>query len=73
MFTGLPERLTKEIRSLAKEHMKEKVKVIYEKDRIMLPYIGGNIFAHTFAPIWISRTEYEENGNSIIHKKCPIF
>jgi len=74
MFNGLPERLTKEIRSLAKEHMKEEVEVIDNKDRYMFPYIGGDFLSSlsSFNSICISRTEYEENGNSIIHKKCPI-
>ena len=74
MFDGLPERFTKEIKSLANEDMIEEVKVINDGNRYMFPYIGGDFFSSlsTFNSNCISRTEYEENGNSIIHKKCPI-
>ncbi|CAJ0573767.1 unnamed protein product, partial [Mesorhabditis spiculigera] len=37
------------------------------------PWIGGSILASvgTFQQMWISKTEYEESGRSIVDKKCP--
>lgn len=76
MFIGFPERFTKEIKDLAPENMKENVKVIVEVRDLLpyLPYIGCNILSSikTSDSLCISRTEYEDFGNSIIHKKCPL-
>ena len=72
MYNGLVERLTKEIKSLAPESMKEEVKVIASPGRKFAAWIGGSILSSlsTFESMWITKTEFEENGASIVHKKC---
>ena len=72
MYKGLAERLTKEIKSLAPKSMKEDVKVIASPDRKFAAWIGGSILSSlsTFESMWITKTQYEENGACIVHKKC---
>ena len=71
MFKGLPERLTKEIKALAPEDMKEEVKVIADSERQFNVSIGGSILSSisTFEKYWITKTEYEELGGSIVNEK----
>ena len=70
LFSGFPERLTKEIQILAPE-MKYKLKVLADPNRIFSSWIGGAILSiSSFDSMWITRDEYNENGTSIIHKKC---
>ena len=73
MFNGLQERLTKEIKALAPESIKEEVKVIALPERKYATWIGGSVLSSisTFEKMWITKTEYEENGVNIVHKKCP--
>ena len=63
MYNGLPERLTKEIKALAPESMKEEVKVIASPERKFAVWIGGSILSSisTFESMWITKTEYEES------------
>ena len=70
MFTGLPERLTKEMTALAPSTMK--IKVVAPPERKYSVWIGGSILASlsTFQQMWISKQEYDESGPSIVHRKC---
>ena len=72
MYNGLPERLTKEIKALVPESMKEEVKVIASPERKFAVWIGGSILSSisTFGSRWITKTEYEESGSTIVHRKC---
>ena len=72
MYSGLPERLTKEIKALVPESIKDEIKVIASPERKFSVWIGGTILSNisTFESMWITKTEYEEYGCSIIHKKC---
>ena len=72
MFNGLPERLTKEIKAVAPESMKEEVRVIASPERKYAAWIGGSILSSlsTFESSWITKTEYEESGAIILHRKC---
>ena len=72
MFNGLPERLTKEIKYLALFSMKDEVKVIASPERKYATWIGGSILSSipTFESSWITKTEYEESGATIVHRKC---
>ena len=74
MYNGLPERLTKEIKALAPESMKEEVRVIASPERKLAVWIGGSILSSisTFESMWITKTEYEESGATIVHRKCFI-
>jgi len=70
MFPGIAERLTKEITSLAPPAMK--IKVVAPPERKYSVWIGGSILASlsTFQAMWISKSEYDESGPSIVHRKC---
>jgi len=70
MFTGLPERLQKELTNLAPNAVK--VKVVAPPERKYSVWIGGSILSSlsTFATMWISKSEYDESGPSIVHSKC---
>ena len=72
MFNGLPERLTKEIKALVPESMKEEVKVIASPERKYAAWIGGSIISSisTFEGILITKDEYEEYGENIVRRKC---
>ena len=72
MFNGLPERFTKEIKALVPESIKEEVKVIASPERKYASWNGGSILSNisTFKSCWITKTEYEESGATIVHRKC---
>ena len=73
MFNGLKERLIKEIKYLAPNSMEEEVSVIASPERKIAAWIGGSILSSSpyFENSWITKTEYEEEGANIVHKKCP--
>jgi len=70
MFSGIADRLQKEISTLAPPSMK--VKIIAPPERKYSTWIGGSILASlsTFQQMWISKQEYDESGPSIVHRKC---
>ena len=70
LFQGLPERLTKEIQILAPE-MKHKLRVIADPKRNYTSWIGGAILSiSSFDSMWITIDEYNENGTSMLYRKC---
>lgn len=70
MFTGIAERLNKELVGLAPATIK--VKVVASQERKFLVWIGGSILSSlsTFQNMWITRAEFNETGPSIVHRKC---
>jgi len=70
MFPGIAERMTKELTTLAPSTMK--IKVVAPPERKYSVWIGGSILASlsTFQQMWISKSEYDEAGPSIVHRKC---
>eukprot|EP00415_Alexandrium_ostenfeldii_P004591 UN4591 len=70
MFTGIGERMTKEITVLAPSTMK--IKVVAPPERKYSVWIGGSILSSLspFQQMWISKTEYEESGPTIVPRKC---
>lgn len=70
MFSGIVERLVKELSILAPSSMK--VRIIAPSDRKYSVWNGGSILASlsTFRQLWISKAEYDEAGPSIVHRKC---
>jgi len=70
MFPGIGERMTKELTALAPSTMK--IKVIAPPERKYSVWIGGSILSSlsTFQQMWISKTEYDESGPTIVHRKC---
>ena len=72
MFKGLSERLTKEIKILSPESIKDKVKVLALNERKFGAFIGGAFLplSSQFESMRITKTEYEEFGATIVHRKC---
>ncbi|XP_063683246.1 uncharacterized protein LOC134817839 [Bolinopsis microptera] len=70
MFEGLQERMQKEITRLAPAG--NKIKVLAPAERKYSVWIGGSILSSltTFEQMWISKQEYDEVGQSIVHRKC---
>ncbi|KAK2949120.1 putative Actin [Blattamonas nauphoetae] len=69
MFAGMNDRMGKELMALAPTAMK--IKTVSPPERKNAVWIGGSIFAALpFTNVWITKEEYEENGSSIIHRKC---
>mmetsp|Transcript_35840 Transcript_35840/g.37224 ORF Transcript_35840/g.37224 Transcript_35840/m.37224 type:complete len:378 (-) Transcript_35840:71-1204(-) len=72
LYAGLPERLTKELKNLANTNMAAKIKVVAVPERKYCVWIGGSILSSisTFGEMWITREEFEDAGESIVHRKC---
>jgi actin-related protein len=72
LYAGLPERLTKELKSLANPNLANKIKVVAVAERKYCVWIGGSILSSisTFSDMWITREEFEDAGESIVHRKC---
>jgi len=70
MYTGLADRLTKEMVALAPATMT--IKVVAPPERKYSVWIGGSILASlsTFQQMWISKEEYDDAGPAIVHRKC---
>jgi len=70
MFTGIPERLEKEMKALAPQGMD--IKIIAPPERKYSVWIGGSILASlsTFEEMWVTKEEYDESGPTIVHRKC---
>jgi actin beta/gamma 1 len=70
MYEGIAERLNKEVVALAPSTMK--IKVVAPPERKYSVWIGGSILASlsTFQQMWISKSEYDESGPGIVHRKC---
>ena len=70
MYQGIAERLTKEVVSLAPSAMK--IKVVAPAERKYSVWIGGSILSSlsSFQSMWITKSEFDEAGPSIVHRKC---
>lgn len=70
LFSGMPERVVKEMTGLAGSS--NKVKVTSPPERLYSVWMGGSILASlaTFQQMWITKSEYEESGPTIVHRKC---
>jgi len=70
MYSGIADRMNKEITALAPPTMK--VKIVAPPERKYSVWIGGSILASlsTFQQMWISKSEYDESGPAIVHRKC---
>jgi len=70
MFEFYPERLQKELTTLAPPTMK--VKVTAPPDRKYAVFMGAATLANLsqFATAWITKAEFDEVGLAIVHRKC---
>jgi centractin len=69
LFPGFGDRLLNDLRKLAPADMK--IKITAPPERKTATWIGGSILASlaTFKSMWVRKDEYEEHGESIIHRK----
>ena len=71
MFPGLEERFYKEIKDLVDIDMKNEIKIENLNSRKYGVWTGGAILTMSgFELKWITKAEYEESGDLIVHKKC---
>jgi len=70
MFPGIAERLEKEMKAQAPASMS--IKIVAPPERKYSVWIGGSILSSlsTFEEMWVNKTEYDESGPSIVHRKC---
>ena len=70
IFNGISERFEREICALAPLTMK--IKLAVPPERKYSAWIGGSILSSlsTFQNMWITKSEYEESGPNIVHRKC---
>jgi actin-related protein len=70
MFPGISERLSKEVSALAST---TKINVVTPDNRKFLVWIGGSMLSSLsdFQKMWITKSEYQETGATIVHRKCP--
>lgn len=70
LFRGMAKRMQKEISALAPPTMR--IKIIAPVERKYLSFLGGSILTSlsTFQKMWISKSEFEAEGASIVHRKC---
>ncbi|KAH9392053.1 PREDICTED: actin-85C-like [Rhagoletis zephyria] len=70
MYGGMQERMYREITALAPASMK--TKVIAPPERKYSVWIGGSILSSlsTFQEQWVTKSEYNEVGAGIVHRKC---
>jgi len=69
LFEGIGERMWYEIHQLASS---SKIKVLTPPERKYSVWLGGSILAalSTFQTMWINKSEYDDSGPGIIHRKC---
>ena len=71
IFQGLEERFIKEIKNLVNNEMKNEVKIVTGNDKKYGVWTGGAMLTMSgFELKWITKAEYEESGDLIVHKKC---
>ena len=71
MFQGLEERFYKEIKYLTNNEMKNEVKIEAGNDKKYGVWTGGAVLTMSgFELKRITKAEYEESGDLIVHKKC---
>jgi actin-related protein len=70
MLQGMGKRLTRELTALAPATMK--IKVVAPPERKYSVWIGGSILSSlsTWHDMVITKSEYDEFGPSIVHRKC---
>ncbi|KAK9839463.1 hypothetical protein WJX81_003687 [Elliptochloris bilobata] len=74
LFTGVRERLERELLEVAPQAAKVKVtSPMNPIERRFSVWIGGSILASlgSFQQMWMSKSEYDEHGAALIHRKAP--
>jgi len=70
MYPGIADRVKKEVAGKAPSNMA--IKIVAPPERKYSVWIGGSILASlsTFEEMWITKSEYDESGPTIVHRKC---
>ena len=70
MFKGMQARMQKEVQALAPSNNQPEVES--PADRKHSAWLGGAILSsmQRFEPMWIKKSEYEDEGTRIVHRKC---
>jgi len=70
MVNNFYNRINKELTVLAPNSLK--TKITSNSDRNCLVWMGGAVVSSltTFQSMWITRSDYDENGPSVVHRKC---
>lgn len=69
LIPGFGDRMLYEVRSRSPAHTR--IRISAPPERLHSCYVGGSILASlaTFKSMWVSRAEYEEHGNNILHRR----
>ena len=69
LFSGYADRIKKEVGPFRENWP---CNVVAPPERAFLPWIGGSILSSlsTFQDSWITKDEYDEEGPTIVNKKC---
>jgi len=70
MYDGMADRLKAELTSLA--YAGSEIRIIAPADRKYSVWKGASTLASlsTFATKWITKADFEEHGEAIVHRKC---
>lgn len=70
LLEGFPERLEKELHEISPSSVE--IQVIAPPERKFSVWTGGSILSSlsSFQDMWVLKSEYEESGPSIVHRKC---
>lgn len=73
LFSGLPERLHRELSALLPTAMKPRIIAASPVERRFSTWIGGSILASlgSFQQLWLSRAEFLEGGASLAEQRFP--
>jgi centractin len=69
LFKGFGDRLLNEVRKMAPKDLK--IRISAPQERLYSTWIGGSILASldTFKRMWVSRKEFDEEGQRAVHRK----
>lgn len=72
LLSGFADRMLKEVVYLAPPT--KRVKIVAPPERGYSVWIGGSILTSlsTFQTMWMTKTEYDEEGPSLVHSKCAV-
>eukprot|EP01063_Lacrimia_lanifica_P010038 TRINITY_DN16820_c0_g1_i1.p1 TRINITY_DN16820_c0_g1~~TRINITY_DN16820_c0_g1_i1.p1 ORF type:complete len:385 (+),score=74.59 TRINITY_DN16820_c0_g1_i1:55-1155(+) len=70
MFPSMGQRMQHEINCLAPCGMR--TNIVTPPERAISAWIGGSILSSlsTFQSMWVSASEYDEHGATVVHRKC---
>lgn len=71
-YPGYDKRIQKELNTLLSGSPNIKVNIKTVVDRKYAVWYGGSVLAglYSFRSNWVTRAEYDEEGASVVHRKC---